>query len=226
MDASATRTPAGRKRTHCSSPTKRSPARRHPISSNGCASSSTRSSASSCMSRGSRFTRRSTSTCRARPSGRALHVEVERRVNLEPLLIQLLAELRVELLAHPFDEIGCRLAGDRFVGELQWVRFRPAGVRVADASILAHQLDDGIAALDRALGEANGIVAGGRLRKRRESRGFSEVQIADGLPKVSLRCSLYAVRAVTEVDLIEVELENSLLVVLRLDLACDFRFLD
>src|SRR5450756_1063762 len=34
------------------------------------ASSATRSSASSCMSRGSRFTRRSTSTCRARPSGR------------------------------------------------------------------------------------------------------------------------------------------------------------
>ena len=161
-----------------------------------------------------------------RPLGRALHVEVERRVNLESLLVQLLAELRVELLAHPFDEIGCRLAGDRFVGELQRVRFRPAGVRVADASILAHQLDDGIAALDRALGEANGVVAGGRLRKRRESRGFSKVQIADGFPKVSLRCSLDAVRAVAEVDLIEVELENSLLVVLRLDLACDFRFLD
>jgi len=80
--------------------------------------------------------------------------------------------------------------------------------------------------LDGALGESNGIVAGGRLRKRGESRGFGEVQIADGLPKVPLRCRFDAVRAVAEIDLIEVELENFLLVVLRLDLARDFRFLD
>src|SRR5450756_3012969 len=59
-----------------------------------------------------------------------------------------------------------------------------------------------------------------------QSRSSAASDVYKRQPKVSLRCSLYAVRAVTEVDLIEVELENSLLVVLRLDLACDFRFLD
>jgi len=35
-----------------------------------------------------------------------LHVEVERRVDLETLFVQPRAELLIELLAHPFDEVG------------------------------------------------------------------------------------------------------------------------
>ena len=44
------------------------------------------------------------------PLGGALHVEIERRVDLETLFVELFAELVVELLADPFDEIRCDLA--------------------------------------------------------------------------------------------------------------------
>jgi len=98
--------------------------------------------------------------------------------------------------------------------------------RVVDKPILAHQLEDGIAPLDRALGEANRVVACRRLRKRGESRCLSQIQVANRFAEVSLRRGFYTVGTVAEVDLIEIELEDFLLVVLRLDRAGDLRFLD
>ena len=78
------------------------------------------------------------------PLGRELEVDVERRVDLEALLVELFAELRVELLAHPLDEIRRSLAGDRFVGELQRIGLRSAGVGFADDAVLPHQTDDAL----------------------------------------------------------------------------------
>ena len=45
-----------------------------------------------------------------RALGGGLHVEVERRVDLQALLVESRAELLVELLAYPFDEVRRDLA--------------------------------------------------------------------------------------------------------------------
>src|SRR4051812_853281 len=71
----------------------------------------------------------------------ALLVEIERRVDLEALLVELLAELRVELFADPFNEVRGGLASRRLVGQLQWVSSGPTRVCLADLSLLLHQLD-------------------------------------------------------------------------------------
>ena len=91
---------------------------------------------------------------------------------------------------------------------------------------IAHQPDDRVAALDRAIGIAARIVALGTLRERRERRRLGEIQIAHGLAEVALRGRLDAVGAVAEVDLVEVELEDFLLRVTLLDLPRDLRFLE
>src|SRR5207253_7504140 len=55
---------------------------------------------------------------------------------------------------------------------------------------------------------------------------LSEIQIVNGLREVALRCRLYAVGAVTEIDLIQVQLEDLVLRVTRLDGPGDLRLLD
>src|SRR5207253_5344528 len=45
-----------------------------------------------------------------RAFGGTLHVEIERGVHLQALLVKLLPELSVELLTHPLDEVGRGLA--------------------------------------------------------------------------------------------------------------------
>ena len=88
------------------------------------------------------------------------------------------------------------------------------------------QLDDRVAALDRAIGKAARVVALGPLGQRGERRRLGDIQIPDRLAEVALRRGLDAVRAVAEVDLVEVELEDLVLGVLRLDRARDLRFLE
>ena len=58
-----------------------------------------------------------------------LQVEVERRVDLEALLVELLAELVVELLANPFDEVRRELARFDARRELERIRLRFARLR-------------------------------------------------------------------------------------------------
>src|SRR5437762_7310656 len=143
-----------------------------------------------------------------RSFGSTLHVEVERRVDLETLLVELLAELRVELLTDPFDEVGRGLAGDGFVRQLQRVRASATHVGLAYVAGVAHQAEHGVAALDGAFGETNRVVACWRLGERGERCCFGEVEIAHRLAEVALGCSLDAIGPVAEVYLIEVELED------------------
>ena len=56
-----------------------------------------------------------------RALGGRLHVDVNRGVDLEPLFVELLAEVLIELVAHPFDEIRRDLAGLGAAGELERV---------------------------------------------------------------------------------------------------------
>src|SRR5207253_9290747 len=66
-----------------------------------------------------------------RAVGGALHVEIERGVDLQALLVKLLPELSVEPLTHPLDEVGRGLArGNALVGELERIRLCSARISV------------------------------------------------------------------------------------------------
>ena len=94
-------------------------------------------------------------------------------------------------------------------------------MRGIDDFLVAHQRDDGVAALNGAIGKETRVVAGRRLGKRGERRGFGDVQILDRFAEVALRGRLDAVRAVAEVDLVEIQLEDAVLRVFRFDRARD-----
>src|SRR5665213_145689 len=157
---------------------------------------------------------------------RCLHVEIERGVNIESFGVQLAAELSIQLLPHPLDEIGCRLTGLDLGCETQRIRLRKARISFRNRAVLTHQLDDGIAALYGAIRITARIVPLWRLWKRSKRSSFGDVEIAHRLPEVPLRRGFDAVCAVAEIDLIQVEFENLGFAVLVLDLACDLRFLD
>ena len=155
---------------------------------------------------------------------RGLHVEIERRVDLEPLLVELLAELLIELLADPLDEVRRDVARFFLVGKLEREGARDAGVGVADRSVLAHQLDDRIATLNGAVRMLARIVALRCLGESGEGCRFGDVEVAHRFSEVALRRDLDAECAVAERDLIQVKLENLLLVILLFDGACDLCF--
>src|SRR5439155_23629136 len=93
-------------------------------------------------------------------------------------------------------------------------------------TLAPRQFDDRVAPLDDAVGKAPRVIAAGALWNRRERRCLGQVEVADGFAEVALLGALDAVGAIAEVDLIEVELENPVLRVLRLDCARDLRLLE
>jgi hypothetical protein len=161
-----------------------------------------------------------------RPFRGGLHVEIERRVDLEALLVQSRAEFLVELLPNPLDEIRSDLAGFGLASELERIRLGEAGVGVIDGAVPSHELDDQVASLNRALGKATRVVPCRRLRQRGQRRRLSEIQIVNGLGEVTLRRRLYTVGAVAKIDLVQVQLEDLVLRVPRLDGPRDFGLLD
>jgi hypothetical protein len=88
----------------------------------------------------------------------------------------------------------------------------------------SHQLQDGVAALDGALGKAARVITPGRLGQRGDGGRLGEVDVAHRLAEVALTGRLDAVGAAPQVDLVEVELENVVLAVLRLDGPRDLGF--
>ena len=69
------------------------------------------------------------------PLGRLLHVDVERRVDLETVGVDLVAELLLELAPHELDEVRRELARFRLARELQRVRLRESRVGIADDAL-------------------------------------------------------------------------------------------
>src|SRR6185437_1422964 len=161
-----------------------------------------------------------------RAFGGGLHVEIERGVDVETLRVDLVAELLIQLLPNPLDEIRRGLARLDLGGEAQRICLCETSVGVRNGAVLAHQLDDRVASLNRAIGIPARIVALGRLGERGQRCGFGDVQVAYRFAEVSLRRRLDSVCTVAEVDLIEIQLENLLLAVLGFDLARYLGFLD
>ena len=151
------------------------------------------------------------------PFGGRLHVEVERRVDLEPLFIQPVAEAFVQRLPHPLGEVGRDLAGLHPARQRQGIGLRQAGLLVVDDAFTAHQLDDRVAALHGTRGKPARVVTRRSLRDRRQRCRFGDIQVTDRLPEVALGGRFHTVRAGAEVDLVEVQLEDLVLRIPPLD---------
>ncbi len=160
-----------------------------------------------------------------RSLGGTLQIEIERCVNLEPLIVEPLAVLVFELATHPLDKPRRGVArAAATLGQPQRIGARERGIGVADCVGTPHQLDDGIAALHGTIGKAARVVALRSFRQGRECRGLGKIQLAHRLSEVALTRRFDAVGAVAEVDLVEIELEDAVLGIFRLDHPGDFGF--
>ena len=145
---------------------------------------------------------------RQRVDCRLLGVEIERGIDAQPAGIHLAAKLRLDDLAHVFDEIlrhilivAARRQGQRKgLPSLGFFRRQVAGV--------AHRFDYYVAASHGRRRMLARVVGLRRLRQRRQARRFRHVNTASRLAEIASRGSLDAVGAVAEVDLVQVELED------------------
>jgi len=144
---------------------------------------------------------------------RFLHIEVERRVDAQALLVQVAAEPRLEeRRPEPLDEVRRNVAVTGAARRQdERIRLPEFGVFGAQESLIAHQVEHGIAAQHRAVGMGARVVIPRRLGERRERRGLGDVQVAGRLPKKHLRRGFYAENVRSQADLIEIELEDLVL---------------
>lgn len=80
-----------------------------------------------------------------------------------------------------------------------------------DGVDFGHTIQHPVASFDSALRMAIGVVIGGRFRQRPQKRSFGIGQLVERLVEIGLRCGSHTIGAVTEIDTIEVYLENLVL---------------
>ena len=149
--------------------------------------------------------------------GQALQVRIERSVDAQPFAIEIaIAEPLRQLVVHQVDEVGrfaCVHAGR---DQMQWLSLGVLGLLLGNGAGLDHRVEHQVAPLDRAFGMAVGIQAAGALDQPGEQRALRQVELADILAEVGLRCFAEAVDGKTaelpEVDLVRVHGEDLLLV--------------
>ncbi len=161
------------------------------------------------------------------PLRRLLHVEVERRVDAQAALVQVPPEARVELDTQPLDEIGGDVAVVGAVpGEHQRVRLPQLGLLRRQEALVAHQAEHHVAPAHGALRMRPRVIERRQLGERRQGGRLGDVQLLRVLPEVDLRGSLDAVGPGSEVDLVQVQLEDRVLGEVAFDLHRHPRFLE
>ena len=137
---------------------------------------------------------------------RLLHRDVERRVDLEPLLVEdVAAVFLLDVAADVLDEV----RGDLVLRLDRTEPERPAerlfSLRLRDVTVLQHPRENvGLPLVGPLRVEVGGIAAGGlgeagqqgRFRQRQVARAFAEIPLGGGLDPVG---------SVAEVDVVEVE---------------------
>ena len=123
------------------------------------------------------------------------------------------------------DEVG-RLAGvDAGVDEMQRLGLGALGLILGDGAGFDHGVEHQVAALDGALGMAEGIEVVGPLDDAGEQRALGQIELAHIFAEVGLRRLAEAVdgeaAALAEVDLVGVHLEDLLLGEAMLELEGD-----
>ena len=145
-----------------------------------------------------------------RALGRFLHVEVERRIDPQATLVEVAPEACVELGGtQPLDEVRGHVAVIGAVrGEHERVGLPQLGVLGTQKPLVPHQAQHHVAPPHGALGVSARIIEGGSLGQRGERGGLCDVQLPCRLAEVNLRRRLDPVGARSEIDLVQVQLED------------------
>ena len=159
--------------------------------------------------------------------GGALQVHVERGVNSQAALVDLIAAvLAFQVAADFLDKIRRQRIG--IVGHFEADGLIAGRRRLLrrDLAVFEHRIDHQVAALQGAVRMRDGRIVGRRFGQAGEQRGFVEGQSFRRLAEVKLGSGLESVDAVAEINLVGVEGENLWLGETPLDLHRQQRFLN
>ena len=151
--------------------------------------------------------------------GGLLHVEVNRRVDLQAALIDALPPetLDQETPDLFFEVLPERLATPERVVQLHRFLQRLVVRRSIDHLRIEHRAERDVAACRGLLEAHRRRVAGGRLHEAGQQRRFRDADGRRRLAEIPERRGLHTVQAVTEIDLVEIQLENLVLAELLLE---------
>ena len=158
-----------------------------------------------------------------------LHLRVKRGPNGQAAFVQLLFAIALENVAPDF--LGEILAGEDMraaaaAGDVERFLARLVGVGLLDPAVFQQAIDHVVAPLDRAVAVANRVQHRGCLGQRRQIGGFRDREFVHGFVEIDQRCGGDAVGAETEIDFVEIELENAVLRIGALDAHRQQGFLD
>ncbi len=159
---------------------------------------------------------------------RLLQPDVECGLHREAALVQRLgAVLRLEMLAHLFEEVGRHAAfAGRVAGDQHRLVLGHRSGLARDEALDGHPLERVVAAAQGRLGIDERTLPDVALDDAGQGRALLEVEVLRGLAEIELRGRLDAVGAVTEINLIAIEREDLFFGVALLDPNRDQRFLD
>ena len=158
-----------------------------------------------------------------------LHLRVKRGPNRQSAFVQLLFAVALENVAPDF--LGEILAGEDMravaaAGDVERFLARLVGVGLLDPAVFQQAIDHVVAPLDRAVAVANRVQHRGCLGQRRQIGGFRDREFVHGFVEIDQRCGRDAVGAETEIDFVEIELEDAVLRIGALDAHRQQGFLD
>ena len=156
-----------------------------------------------------------------------LHRHVDRRVDLQAFLIDGIGAVSIDdLLRDIVDEVRARrILRLCLIGKRRLLFRRLARRRMVDVAVLLHLIKHDFLALLRGVEVVERRIVVGALRYARKHRTFVEIKILDVLAEVRLRRRLHAISALSEVDLVQIKLQDLLLRILALDLQGEEHFL-
>lgn len=161
---------------------------------------------------------------------RPLHRRVQRGIHREPVREHALnAEDVLELRDDVGREIRILVRLDAAVlgaDEPQRLRVRRVGGRLRHIMVRDHAIEHVALALERERTIRVRVVGGRRGDEPGEHRSLAQRETAHVLTEIRVACGLHAVRAGTEVDEVEIALEDLVLRVVALDLQREQRLLD
>ena len=162
-----------------------------------------------------------------RDIGGFLVAGIERGVDVEATRIGLVAVLREDHLAHHFGHVfGVHARVVRAGAQLQVFLLGLCRLFGGDVAGVMHALDDVELTRTSALGVADRVVGGRGLRQTREHGGFGDADRFERLAKVCFAGCREAVGAISQIDLVHVDLENLVLAQQMLEFEGQQNFVD
>ncbi len=137
----------------------------------------------------------------------SLPVEIDRRDHVQPIIVEFVRVVALQLLDHRHDEMG-RFNREGAGGELEFVALGGVGLGGGDVPVLRHQVEHLGLTVAGGVEVGQRIVDGGRLQQSGEQRALAQREIGRGLAEIGLRRRLDAVGEVAEIGLVEVERQH------------------